>query len=89
MTNRKNDIKPKKLTDHITYRIIDNTIYLFQEKEDILDDNYGIWEFITRNYSYTEVMDGLSRNFFDDVIEEMVKTRLENGEFFCVREFPD
>ncbi len=38
MTNRKNDIKPKKLTDHITYRIIDNTIYLFQEKEDILDD---------------------------------------------------
>lgn len=58
-------------------------------KEDVLDDNYGIWEFITRNYSYTEVMDGLSRNFFDDVIEEMVKTRLENGEFFCVREFPD
>ena len=58
-------------------------------KEDILNDNYGIWEFITRNYSYTEVMDGLSRNFFDDVIEEMVKTRLENGEFFCVREFPD
>lgn len=58
-------------------------------KEDVLNDNYGIWEFITRNYSYTEVMDGLSRNFFDDVIEEMVKTRLENGEFFCVREFPD
>lgn len=56
-------------------------------KEDILNDNYGIWEFITRNYSYTEVMDGLSRNFFDDVIEEMVKTRLENGEFFCVRDF--
>lgn len=58
-------------------------------KEDVLDDNYGIWEFITRNYSYTEVMDGLSQNFFDDVIEEMVKTRLENEEFFCVREFPD
>ena len=58
-------------------------------KEDVLNDNYGIWEFITKNYSYTEVMDGLSRNFFDDVIEEMVKTRLENGEFFCIREFPD
>lgn len=56
-------------------------------KEDILNDNYGVWEFITRNYSYTEVMDGLSQNFFDDVIEEMVKTRLENGEFFCVRDF--
>ena len=58
-------------------------------KEDILDDNYGIWEFITGNYSYTEVMDGLSRNFFDDVIEEMVKTRLENPDYFLVREFPD
>jgi hypothetical protein len=56
-------------------------------KEDVLDDNYGIWEFITGNYSYTEVMDGLSRNFFDDVIEEMVKMRLENEEFFCVRDF--
>lgn len=56
-------------------------------KEDVLDDNYGIWEFITENYSYTEVMDRLSRNFFDDVIEEMVKTRLENGEFFCIRDF--
>ena len=39
-------------------------------KEDVLNDNYGIWEFITRNYSYTEVMDGLSRNFFDDVIPD-------------------
>ena len=58
-------------------------------KEDVLDDNYGIWEFITRNYSYTEVMDGLSRNFFDDVIEEMVKIRLENPDYFLVREFPD
>ena len=56
-------------------------------KENVLDDNYGIWEFITGNYSYTEIMDGLSRNFFDDVIEEMVKTRLENGESFCVRDF--
>ena len=58
-------------------------------KEDVLDDNYGIWEFITGNYSYTEVMDGLSRNFFDDVIEEMVKTRLENPDYFLVREFPN
>ena len=52
-------------------------------KEDVLDNNYGIWEFITGNYSYTEVMDGLSRNFFDDVIEEMVETRLKNEEFFA------
>ena len=56
-------------------------------KEDVLNDNYGIWEFITENYSYTEVMDRLSRDFFDDVTEEMVKTRLENEEFFCVRDF--
>ena len=58
-------------------------------KEDVLDDNYGIWEFITENYSYTEVMDRLSRDFFDDVTEEMVKTRLENPNYFLVREIPD
>ena len=58
-------------------------------KEDVLNDNLYVWKFITRNYSYTEVMDGLSQNFFDDVIEEMVKIRLENPDYFLVREFPD
>ena len=58
-------------------------------KEDILGDDYGIWEFITENYSYTEIMDKLSRNFFDDVIKKMVETRLENEELFIVREIPD
>jgi hypothetical protein len=58
-------------------------------KEDVLNDNYGIWEFITENYSYTEVMDKLSRDFFDDVTEEMVKTRLEDPNYFLVREIPD
>lgn len=37
---RDNNIKNIKLTDHITYCIIDNTIYLFQNKEDILEDEF-------------------------------------------------
>lgn len=32
----------KKLTNHITYRILDNTIYLFQDKEDIPEEEYNI-----------------------------------------------
>lgn len=35
-----NNIKSRKLTDHITYRIIDDTIYLFQNKENILEDEF-------------------------------------------------
>lgn len=56
-------------------------------KEDVLDDEYGTWEFIIGNYPYTEIMDGLSQNFLDKVREEMVETKLENEDFFCVREF--
>ncbi len=42
---KKDNIKCEKLTDHITYRIIDNTIYLFQEKENILDEELrGIYK---------------------------------------------
>lgn len=72
-----------------TSRILTEEEAIEYVKEEILDDNYGIWEFITENYSYTEVMDGLSRNFFDDVIEELIKDRLENSDYFLVREFPD
>ena len=72
-----------------TSRILTEEEAIEYVKEEILDDNYGIWEFITENYSYTEVMDGLSRNFFDDVIEELIKNRLENPDYFLVREFPD
>ena len=32
----------KKLTNHITYRILDDTIYLFQEKENVSDDEFNI-----------------------------------------------
>ena len=70
-------------------KIVERTNFTNEEKEDVLNDNYGIWEFITENYSYTEVMDKLSRDFFDDVTEEMVKTRLEDPNYFLVREIPD
>ena len=72
-----------------TSRILTEEEAIEYVKEEILDDNYGIWEFITENYSYTEVMDGLSQNFFDDVIEELTKNRLKNPDYFLVREFPD
>ena len=72
-----------------TSRILTEEEAIEYVKEEILDDNYGIWEFITENYSYTEVMDGLSRNFFDDVIEELIKNRLKNPDYFLTREFPD
>ena len=72
-----------------TSRILTEEEAIEYVKEEILDDNYGIWEFITENYSYTEVMDGLSRNFFDDVIEELIKNRLKNPDCFLVREIPD
>ena len=40
-------------------------------KEEILDDDYGIWEFITNNYCYDEIMEYLPQNFLEDVKEEI------------------
>ena len=56
-------------------------------KEDILYDDYGMWEFIMDNYSYEKIMDELPRNFIDNVVNEMVNARLESEEHFCVRDF--
>lgn len=58
-------------------------------KEDVLNDDYGIWEFITDNYSYRVVMSYLSQDFFKEITEELIKNRLENPDYFLVREFPD
>ena len=40
---RKKNIINKKLTDHITYRIIDNTIYLFQDMDVSLDEMKNVF----------------------------------------------
>jgi hypothetical protein len=58
-------------------------------KEEILDDDYALWEFITDNYYYGAIMSHLSQDFLKEIIEELIKNRLENPDYFLVREFPD
>ena len=58
-------------------------------KEEILNDDYGIWEFISDNYCYDEIMENLPHDFLEDAKEELIKNRLENPDYFLVREFPD
>ena len=58
-------------------------------KEKILNDDYVIWEFITENYYYEAIMPHLSQDFLKEITEELIKDRLENPDYFLVREFPD
>ena len=58
-------------------------------KEDVLNDDYSIWEFITDNYYYGVIMSHLSQDFLKEITEELIKDRLENPDYFLVREFPD
>ena len=58
-------------------------------KEELSDDDYGIWEFISDNYFYEEIIEKLSQDFLENVTEELIKNRFENPDYFLVREFPD
>lgn len=58
-------------------------------KKDILNDDYSIWEFITDSYPYEKIMENLSQSFLNEVTEELIKERLEDADYFLVREFPD
>lgn len=58
-------------------------------KEEILNDNYDVWEFITENYYYEEIMSHLSQDFLEEITEELINNQLENSDYFVVREFPD
>lgn len=58
-------------------------------KEDILNDDYDIWEFIIDSYPYEKIMENLPKNFLNEVTEELIKERLEDADYFLVREFPD
>lgn len=58
-------------------------------KEELSDDDYGIWEFISNNYCCDEVMENLPQDFLENVTEELIKNRLENPDYFLVREFSD
>ena len=59
-------------------------------KKEILDnDDYALWEFITDNYRYNEIMKNLSQDFLENIIKKIIENRLNNEELFLVREIPD
>lgn len=58
-------------------------------QKDVSYDNYGIWEFIIDNYSSEEIMENLSKDFLEDAIKELTMNRLENPDYFLVREIHD
>lgn len=58
-------------------------------KEEILNNDYDVWEFITDNYYYEEIMSHLSQDFLKEITEELINNQLENPDYFLVREFPD
>lgn len=58
-------------------------------KEEILSNDYDVWEFITENYYYEAIMSHLSQDFLKEITEELINNQLENPDYFLVREFPD
>ena len=57
--------------------------------EDVWEDEYGIWEFITEHYSCSEIMEELPRDFIEEVGKAIIERRLNSEEHFCVRDFPN
>lgn len=87
-TERNND-KMKIYYSFDTGRILTEEEATKYVKEQISDDDYALWEFITDNYCYNKIMENLSPDFLDNIIKELTKNRLENPDYFLVREFPD
>ena len=52
-------------------------------------DDYALWEFITDNYRYNEIMKNLSQDFLETIIKKIIEKRLNDEELFLVREIPD
>lgn len=64
--------------------------FLEDIKEEISDDDdYDPLDFISDNYFYEEIIEKLSQGFLENVTEKLIKNRLENPDYFLVREFPD
>lgn len=59
------------------------------EKEILDNDDYALWEFITDNYRYNEIMKNLSQDFLENIMKRIIEKRLNNEELFLVREIPD
>ena len=87
-TERDND-KMKIYYSLDTSRILTEEEATKYVKEQISDDDYALWEFITDNYCYNKIMENLSPDFLDNITKELTKNRLENPDYFLVREFPD
>lgn len=56
-------------------------------EQDVREDEYGIWEFIIDHYSYQEIIGELPRDLVENIVNEIVKRRLNNEDLFCVRDF--
>lgn len=56
-------------------------------EQDVREDEYGIWEFIIYHYSYQEIIGELPRDLVENIVNEIVKRRLNNEDLFCVRDF--
>ena len=67
-----------------TCRILTEEEAIEYVKKEFFDDDYAQWEFISNNCCYKE----LSQDFLKN-IKELIKNRLENPDYFLVREFPD
>lgn len=58
-------------------------------RQNVINDTYGLLEFIENNYSYEEILENLEPEFLEKVIEETVESWLNEDEYFLVREFSD
>ena len=64
--------------------------FLENAREEISDDDdYDLWDFISNNYFYEEIIKNLSQGFLGNATKELIKNRLENPDYFLVREIPD
>lgn len=64
--------------------------FLENIKEEISDDDdYDLLDFISDNYFCEEIIEKLSQDFLKDATEKLIKNRLENPDYFLVREFPN
>ncbi len=66
------------------YDIHTDKIYSEEEvnklaEEWITEDKYSLYDYIINNYDWTEVFDGLSKEFMSQVIEDRKKEILEDG----------
>lgn len=58
-------------------------------RENVINDTYALLEFIENNYSYEEILCNFNQDFLESVIEKNVESRLNEDEYFLVREIPD